>query len=212
MLRRGFTPETLRRFRVGYDPAAKVEGVFKYGYTSVVLPYGLEAGYYQIRVLPHADGSERTLGDKPLRYRKPPESVAGPEPVFNAAALWHRRAVICCEGVLDAMSVEQVLSGSAYGSTVGCVALGGKEPARLLRLLEERASSAFLICLFDSDPPGLAAAAACRNQLDAIGYKNYVVLDSGEYLHGAKDANELLQTSPAMLADAVREMLSATRK
>ena len=25
MLRRGFTPETLRRFRVGYDPAAKVE-------------------------------------------------------------------------------------------------------------------------------------------------------------------------------------------
>lgn len=214
MIGRGFLPETLARFRIGYDSRATVEGLFKYGFASVVIPYNLEMSYYQVRVIPHEDGSEitSTIDGKPIRYRMPREATTGiPEPLFNVNVIYHRRVVIFTEGTVDAMSVTQGIQGTDYEATVGAAALCGKEPSRLIAKLRERASDALLLFLLDDDGPGRKAAEDVGDQLRSIGHRDFKIINSGDVLHGFKDANELLQHDPGRMPEAVREILSQAR-
>ncbi len=93
--KRGFSRETIRRYRLGYDVNAR----------QIVIPYG-DTGYF-IR---------RGVGEGKTFY-KPPTAQAGPEPLFNEPALDTADCVFVVESQLCALSVQQV-GGAA-------VALGG---------------------------------------------------------------------------------------
>lgn len=172
-MKRGLSPETIRRFRLGFDPDCYVAAL-KTRTPAVIIPYGQDSKYYAIRAI-----KEKAFG-------KPPRDAVGPEPVFNASALYRDSApVFVVESQICALSIEQA-GGKA-------VALGGTSGGnRLMQQLGDHrpTASTFILCL-DNDDAGRSASAKLGELLTSAGYefipsKNLVYDD-------CKDPNDILQ-------------------
>lgn len=167
---RGFTDATITAARLGYDADKR----------QLVIPYG-GAGPYFIR---------RGVGERKIFF-KPPVAEAGPEPLFNAAALYDGAVCFVVESQLCALSVRQ--------AGAPAVALGGAGAAKLLAQLERQPTTAILLLALDNDAGGRATLDRLKPQLEALGIPYVVSNIAGE----AKDPNEALQRDAAAFAQRV---------
>lgn len=188
--KRGLSPETIRRFKLGFDPDCYVAAL-KSRVPAVIIPYGQDSKYYAIRAI-----KEKAFG-------KPPRDAVGPEPVFNASALYRDSApVFVVESQICALSIEQA-GGKA-------VALGGTSGGnRLMQQLGERrpSTSTFILCL-DNDEAGRTASAKLGEMLTA---KGYTFTEAGCLLgSGHKDPNDfLMNAGQDQFAHAVQRDIDA---
>lgn len=171
--KRGLSPETIRRFRLGFDPNCYVAAL-KTRTPAVIIPYGQDSKYYAIRAI-----KEKAFG-------KPPRDAVGPEPVFNASALYRDSSpVFVVESQICALSIEQA-GGKA-------VALGGTSGGnRLMQQLGDHrpTASTFILCL-DNDDAGRSASAKLGELLTSAGYE--FIPSKNLVYDGCKDPNDILQ-------------------
>lgn len=182
---RGFSPEIIERFRLGYDEKEN----------AVVIPY---SDHYFIRR--NLDPEEHN-GRK---YYKPVADMAGNEPIFNLQALYSGEPCFICEGQLDAISIAQ--------SGAQAAAIGGGGRYKLIDQLKEKPATASLIISPDYDEPGQKTAAALADDLDAIGVEYIIANYSLEaYPEGhQKDTNDFLTGNPEQLqADIIENLKKA---
>lgn len=181
LLGRGFTAETLERFKMGYDPGHYFPGRGRF--SAVMFPYD-PAGHYV---------GWRAIQEK--HYDKPNNAEAGEEPVFNAGALYYGGPVFVVESQLCAISIEQA-GGRA-------VAIGGSGARKLLRQVEKKAPAGPLILALDNDEAGQKAQAEIVAELEGKGLPFLQGNPAGD----CKDPNELLQKDPAALAANVAAII-----
>lgn len=178
---RGFTAETLERFKLGYEPSHFFPG--RGSFPAILFPYD-PGGHYV---------GWRALTEK--HYDKPKTSEAGEEPVFNAGALYSGEPVFVVESQLCAVSIEQE-GGRA-------VAIGGSGERKLLRQIEKKAPAGLLILSLDNDEPGQEAQRKIAALLEAKGTPFIQANVSGS----AKDPNELLQQGGGLLRQSIASTL-----
>lgn len=197
---RGFTDETIKRFRLGYDAACYNKQLGR-KVPSITIPYGIKAGgqmtYY----------ATRAINEK--AYDKPKTIEAGSEPLFNATALYAGDVVFVVESQLCAISIEQA-GGKA-------IAVGGKGASKLTDQLKRKPSAAALVLCLDADEAGRKAAAAMDKTLEELGifHVDGSAAIMGESDPGSadycKDPNEVLQRRGVeALAEAVKETVDGT--
>lgn len=190
LLGRGFTPETLERFKMGFDPEHVFPGRGRYA--AVVFPYD-PTGHYC---------GWRAIGEK--HFDKPKAEEAGPEPLFNGAALYSGEPCFIVESQLDAVTLEQHGGrAAAIGGTAG--------KNKLLRQLEKKAPAGPLILCLDRDEPGIKATQEIGAALEE---KKLFCVDGAAAImgEGCKDPNEVLQQKgPEELYRAVAEVVEETR-
>lgn len=174
---RGFTLDTMQRFKLGYNPDEYNKPLRKI-LPSIVIPYP-GTDYY----------ITRPISDK--AYDKPKTSEAGKEPLFNLAALYTGGPVFIVESQLCAISIEQ--EGGA------AVALGNSGKERLIRQLQDKPTSAALILALDNDEPGRKAQSELAAALELLGIPHIQANISGEY----KDPNGALQHGALKISEAV---------
>lgn len=171
LLGRGFTPETLERFKMGFDPAHYFPGAGA-SFAAVVFPYDPTGHYCGWRAI------EEKFFDKPKA------GEAGPEPIFNAGALYSGEPVFVVESQLDAVTLEQ------FGGRA--VAIGGTAGKnKLLRQLEKKAPAGPLILCLDRDEPGRKATQEIGAALEE---KKLFCVDGAAAImgEGHKDPNEVI--------------------
>jgi replicative DNA helicase len=183
---RGFTLDTMRRFKLGYNPDEYNKPLRKI-LPSIVIPYP-GTDYY----------ITRPISDK--AYDKPKTSEAGKEPLFNLAALYTGGPVFIVESQLCAISIEQ--EGGA------AVALGNSGKDRLIRQLQDKPTSAALILALDNDERGRKAQSELAAALELLGIPHIQANISGEY----KDPNERLQHDAAGLRQAISAAIMEAEK
>ena len=186
---RGFTPETVARFRLGYvDFSAVFNG------PCVIIPYGPDNSYFMAR----------SVNGK--AFYKPKSEEAGAEPVFNCGALYQGRPCFICEAPIDAMSIEQA-GGLA-------VATGGTSHGNIVRQIKQKRPAAPVILCMDPDGPGEKAAADLAAELAALAVP-FIRADFARetYPHGEtlKDPNDLLRADPVHFAADVKRIEDAAR-
>ena len=169
---RALNQETMRRFRLGYDPAYPIFGEVE----GIVMPFNESNAFYEIR----------TIRDDLPRTHDVPHDVS--RELFNIKALYQGKPCFVVESALCAMSIEQV-GGSA-------VALGGIGQARkLLEIVKRKKPSALLILSLDNDDRGQNAQTKLAEDLTAAGIGFIVFNVAGP----CNDPNELLQRDENML-------------
>lgn len=183
---RGFTPEDVQRFGLGYDPKKE----------SIIIPYGEGIAYYQGRFVDAAKHGRR--------HDFPRAEDAGAEPIFNAAALKGSEPCYICEGPIDALSI-MAAGGSAIalGGTNGVKGESNK-PSRLETCLKETRPSCPLIPCMDNDKAGKEATEKAKEILERLGLP-YCVAEL-PYKDQEKDPNDILVRDRAELAEAVRNI------
>lgn len=171
---RGFTPEIVHRFGLGYDEKNAV----------IVIPYDRAGSYYSTRSVTGKD------------FRKPSSSEAGAEPIYNRAALRQEKPCFVCEAPLDAISIME-----AGGGQCNAIALGGTGHRKLIEQVEEEAPACTLVLSFDNDEAGEKARDAAAEELTAHNVPFVVAAYSlEEYPEGSrKDGNDLFRGNPAQL-------------
>ena len=200
--RRGFTLDTCQRFGVGFDAEAFCKdkgtgGKLAVGVPALVVPYGPRRDYYGGRLL-------RALGK--TKFMKPGVDVAGPEPCYNAGALWAADVVLICEGWADVLTVYQAGQAAKLdGLTVGAVALNGTGPRALIGALRRKPTRAALVIALDDDKAGRRGAVHVGREQESIGAAAGIWC-GGYAVDGCKDFNELLQREPGTAAALVGEM------
>lgn len=128
---RGFSPEIIRRFQLGYDAEKQI----------VVIPYDSSHTYYLTRSV------------RGKSFRKPKSIEAGEEPIYHRAALYQSaQPCFVCESPIDAISV---MAAGPYPA----IAVGGTGARKLLAAIDEKPPLCPLILFFDEDEPGRKAAA-----------------------------------------------------
>lgn len=182
---RGITEETVDRFLLGYDPERD----------ALIIPYGPECSYYSCRYL----HPENRNGQ---RHGKPKTDEAGPEPIFNAPALYGSLPVFVCEGQLDAISVMQAGAGK-----YAAVAVGNHSISRLVEQARRKEPTAKIILSFDSDKPGEEGTKEAADEMKKAGlFYAVATYSTDKYPAGAKDGNDYLQGNPdAFRADLDRD-------
>ena len=179
---RGFTAETLERFKLGYEQNHYFAG--RGSYPAIVIPYD-PTGHYI---------AWRAITEK--HFDKPNTDKAGEEPVFNAGALYSGSPVFVVESQLCAISIEQE-GGRA-------VAIGGKGARKLIKQLEKKAPAGLLILSLDNDEPGQAGQRELAAMLEEKGFTFIEANIAGT----AKDPNELLQHGkPGELRQSIESAL-----
>lgn len=190
---RALTPDTLERWNLGYDAQRG----------TVVIPYpGTPNNYYTSRTI---------SGEK--QYFKPRADDAGPEPLFNAGALYSGAdAVFIVEAQLCAISIEQQ-GGKA-------VAIGGSGAGKLIAAIKARPTAAALIVCLDNDPHEMDGdgrykdektnekAQKLADDLKAAGC--FAVLDNS-ICGSAKDPNDALQADAQAFTAAIRRAADLAR-
>lgn len=180
---RGFTQETIERFRLGYDEKKQM----------VIIPYNKECSYYIGRSVRKAADDK---GDK--KHFKPKTSEAGGEPVFNAgviqAAIEKKQPVFICEAPMDAISVMQA-GGLA-------LAIGGTGEKKLANLLGSTETLPAFIIATDTDEAGEAAAKTLQQIFKEKNVRN-IRFKLGAY----KDVNAYLMADAAALTNAVKDAI-----
>lgn len=185
---RGFTPEIVHRFGLGYDEENAV----------IVIPYDRAGSYYSTRSVTGKD------------FRKPSSSEAGAEPIYNRAALRQNKPCFVCEAPLDAISIME-----AGGGQCNAIALGGKGHRKLIEQVEEEAPACTLVLSFDNDESGEKARDAAAEELTAHNVPFVVAAYSlEEYPEGSrKDGNDLFRGNPAQLqADIAANVAEIERR
>ena len=198
LLGRGFTQDTIKRFKLGYDAQRHC----------VTIPYNPQGSYYGRRsLLP-----EEKIPDGKGKYDKLPRAIAGAEPLFNGSALYSGDIVFVTEGALDAISIAQA-GGAA-------VALNGTGFNKLIDQLKKKPTAAAIVLCLDNDDAGRKATADIGAALDEIGA--FCVTGTAAIMGEAqdpadaeyrKDPNEVLQRNGAeALRQAVTETADETRR
>lgn len=193
LLGRGFTAETLERFKMGYDPGHYFPGAGA-SFAAVVFPYDPTGHYCGWRAI------------KEKFFDKPKTSEAGPEPVFNAAALYSGEPCFIVESQLDAITLEQFGGrAAAIGGTAG--------KNKLLRQLEKKAPAGPLILCLDRDEPGRKATAEIGAALEE---KKLFCVDGAAAImgEGHKDPNEVITAAdfdPDEMRRAVDEVATEAK-
>lgn len=179
---RGFDEATIERFNLGYDSTKQV----------VVIPYDKSGNYY----------ITRSISDKV--FRKPPTNEAGPEPIFNKAALYEEKPCFICESPIDAISLM------AISNNCNAVALGGTGSDKLITAVTEKRPNCILILNFDNDEPGHTATEKAAEKLTAENI-DFII---AEYPADApKDANEMLTADLEQLKkDTAENVLKAGQR
>jgi replicative DNA helicase len=173
--KRGFTPEIVERFGLGYDEKTK----------EIVVPYDRSCSYYITR------------STTQKQFRKPPSSEAGEEPIYNVAALRQEKPCFVCESPLDAISIMAAGNGNCQA-----IALGGTGHRKLISHIEKAQPNCILVLSFDNDKPGENARDSTSEDLRAHKVPFVVAtynLDA--YPKDCrKDANDYLRANPQQLA------------
>lgn len=188
---RGFTKDTMQRFKLGYDAQRHC----------VTIPYNSAGSYYGRRsTLPNA--------------RRPHDNIKDVSvPLFNAAALYAGDVCFVVESPLCAISITQ-----AGGAAVAISGTGGK--SRLIDQLKNKPTAAALVLALDNDEPGREATAEIDVMLDEISayHVNGTAALMGDTQDPAdadyrKDPNEVLQKDGNnALKQAVAETADETRR
>lgn len=176
LIKRGLTIDAISRFGLGFDKDT----------SSITIPYNAERTYYISRGI---DGAA-------VQHRKPKADEAGPEPVFNTAALYGNSAVYVVESPLCAISIEQ--------EDAAAVAIGGTGRDKLLRQLRQRPTSATLILALDNDIPGQKNQTELAESLRSA----KIAFVEHDAAAGHKDPNDALQRDP----DAFRAAVAAGKE
>lgn len=188
---RGFTLETMQRFKLGYDAQRHC----------VTIPYNPQGSYY---------GRRSTLPDT----ARPHDNLKGVQmPLFNAAALYSGDVCFVVESPLCAISIEQ-----AGGAAVAISGTGGK--GRLIDQLKKKPTAAALVLTLDNDDAGRKAKEELGAALEEMGVfctdgTSAIMGDSDSADDAAyrKDPNEVLQRNGAdALRNAVEETAAETRR
>ena len=204
---RGLTNETIRRHKLGYSAKgqnalltgineqfqskSRKEGLYRYIFP--VLDDKGNASYFISEI---CDRSQ--LDDHSGKYMKLKNT---PQRFFNENIIAYNRGVIfVCEGVYDALSIEQ-----AGGRAIALTGTGGS--SHITELENKPGTDNTYIIALDGDTAGQRAAQSLKTALTRAG-KACII----EPLTGAKDANELLQTDPAALSAYVEKAKNAAAK
>ncbi len=182
---RGFTPETVTRFFLGYDPEKQC----------AVIPYGRDGSYFITRDTKTAPNEKEGR-----EIRKPRAADAGPEPVYNAGALNDKAPCFVCESPIDAISIMQA-GGKA-------VSIGGTGAEKLLRRISEKPAECRLILALDNDDPGREGTQKLVEGLEEAGAR-YIV---ASFTQDVKDANDMLRADADLLAADVRRIIDEAER
>lgn len=176
-IKRGFSPKTVKRFNLGYDPQAQV----------IVIPYDKNGTYYVTRSV---------IGKK---FRM----VGGTEPIYNKNALYDAsKPCFICESQLDAISIME-----AGREACNAIATGGSTKVdKLIEQLKAKRPTAKLILSYDNDSHGEEAATKTAKELKALNIPFLTAIYTLDAYEGPKkDANELLNTNREQLIADVME-------
>ena len=198
---RGLTLETIKAHKLGYDPE---------GYNSLLKAYpeqqssGKKAVLYNY-AFPvfdssggckyiHTEISDRSQIDNYNgKYRKINGVSA---PLYNEHYLASPETAILfvCEGIYDALSIEQ-----QGGRAVALVGVGYN---RLVTLCKKRQAKTGFVIALDSDEAGKKGAETLEKMLDGLHIPHIT-----RQPVGGKDANEVLLKTPEALAEYVRQAI-----
>lgn len=176
-IKRGFSPKTVKRFNLGYDPQAQV----------IVIPYDKNGTYYVTRSV---------IGKK---FRM----VGGTEPIYNKNALYDAsKPCFICESQLDAISIME-----AGNEACNAIATGGSTKVdKLIEQLKAKRPTAKLILSYDNDSHGEEATTKTAKELKALNIPFLTAIYTLDAYEGPKkDANELLNTNREQLIADVME-------
>lgn len=182
--RRGLDAATVERFGLGFDPEKKV----------IVIPYGKDGAYYVTR---STEGKQ---------FRKPKTELAGPEPIYNRAALYAGKPCFVCESQLDAISLIEAGAGICEA-----VAVGGSGVRKLTEQLKERGPAGPIILSFDNDEAGKKTTEEAAADLAMLNIPYTVAaytLDAYPE-DKRKDANDYLQGNRPQLEKDIAANVSA---
>ena len=199
---RGISKETIERYKLGYSTEghnallkdypqlqtkSKKEGMYKY-----VFPYLSSKGTVSYFTTEIADREQ--IDDYNGKYRliNKGEPVQLPAQLFNERYLYEdsKEPVFICEGIFDALSIEEA-GGRA-------IALNGVGQSRLLKICEEH-KPAFMYVFVDADEAGQQAAERIKKGLEGQGIA-YSFIKS----NAGKDANEDLIADRGAFTDRIQ--------
>lgn len=179
---RGFTADTIERFRLGFDSAND----------TITIPYNRAFTYYVTRSI---EGKA---------YDKPPKEIAGEEPVFNLGALYSDSFCFVCESQLDAISLTQA------GGTA--IAIGGTGSNKLLKAIEHKRPQHCLILCLDNDKSGQDGQKELAQRLEEAGIAFIEARFSlDQYGQPQKDSNDLLRSNEDLLREDIIENTRAAK-
>ena len=162
--KRGFSNETVKRFRLGFDPDFR-EGTGKYPWKAVIIP--TSSSSYEGRNISVAPNSKEGAG---FKCRKHGRTV-----IFNGSCFAEEkeRPIFITEGCFDALSIIECGGQAA--------AVGGVSNTGLLStLLDKITPSVPLMLAFDNDDAGRAASDKLAKELESRGsalYKRFRRVD-----------------------------------
>lgn len=206
---RGLSMETIKFYKLGYDAAGYNHFLQDYPENQSRNP---KAGLYRyIFPYPDADGrytyflseiEDRTQLDdtngKYIKIRKGNSDIAAQ--IFNERYIQSAPPVVfICEGIYDALSVEEV-GGKA-------IALGGLGYNRFITLCEKYKPATNFIISLDNDEAGQNIAIKLKNELDKL--KIACRIKTAE--HG-KDFNEDLQNDREAFAKYINNIIEDAEK
>ena len=139
---RGLTPETMRRFMLGYNKE----------YAEITIPYNRSCTYY----------STRRLHDPTIKHWKPRREDADTV-LFNAAALQQDRPVFVVEAPLCAISIMQE-------GGVAIALSGAANQNLLLKELKKVSAPPLLLLCLDNDETGEKQQRELAEKLSADGF------------------------------------------
>ena len=204
---RGLTIDTITKHKLGYaewgynsiltgDNIQFQRGSYKQTLFKYIYPL-IDANnnaYYFI-----AEITDRTQIDQ---YNPKYLNMKGtPRRIYNESCIQGNRGVIfVCEGIFDALSIEQL-----GGRAIAALGVGGKDRVKELES-SYNTNNAYVIAT-DSDTAGQNAAEAWKKALNGIGRSCTIAP-----IPGAKDANELLQKDPAALESYIKQTTTEAMK
>lgn len=183
---RGISDQSIQRFRLGYDAAAR----------RVIIPGDKAGNCYTGRTLLSADEA------KALDVRKYDNPKGMKFPLFNPDALYQGEPCFVVESALCAISIEQ-----EGGHAVALMGTGGQQ--RLLNQIKDQAPTApVLIVSMDNASDGQKAAKELLGALAKAGIPSLQANISGNF----KDPNELLTADPAALRANIAAVVDQQRE
>lgn len=156
MIRRGFTPETLEAWEIGYDPISN----------RITIPirddHGRVIGFKGRAFEPDHQPKYLVLGDKPNRtprYGFPTYEVSRAAFGYHIARLGDSKRLILCEGELDVIALHQM-------GITDAIAVGSNFSEFHCSLILSYAEE--IVIFFDDDPAGHKGTAKAVSMLESF--------------------------------------------